>query len=104
MRRRNFTVKSTNRISRSYFGSTDGKWLLAVVAIALLVVCDLKAARKYPITANAMDAAGIAILFATFFAAHSLWNLISGTTAFALLALVGTRRRTACGGRRWLLT
>ena len=59
-----------------------------VVAIALLVVCDRKAARKYPVTANAMDAAAIAILFATFFAAHSLWSLISGTTAFALLALV----------------
>ena len=59
-----------------------------VVAITLLVVCDLKAARKYPLTANAMDAAAIAILFATFFAAHSLWNLISGTTAFGLLALV----------------
>ena len=59
-----------------------------IVAIALLVVCDLKAARKYPVTANAMDAAAIAILFSTFFAAHSLWNLISGTTAFALLALV----------------
>lgn len=59
-----------------------------VVAITLLVVCDLKAARKYPVTANAMDAAAIAILFATFFAAHSLWNLISGGVAFALLGLV----------------
>ena len=59
-----------------------------LVAIALLVVCDLKAARKYTLLANAMDAAAIAILFATFFAAHSLWNLISGTAAFGLLALV----------------
>jgi uncharacterized membrane protein len=59
-----------------------------LVAIALLVVCDRKAARKYALLANAMDGAAIAILFATFFAAHSLWNLISGTTAFGLLALV----------------
>ena len=59
-----------------------------IVAVALLIVCDRKAARKYPVTANAMDAAAIAILFATFFAAHSLWNLISGTMAFGLLALV----------------
>jgi uncharacterized membrane protein len=59
-----------------------------VVAISLLVVCDRKAARKYPVTANAMDAAAIAILFSTFFAAHSLWNLISGGVAFALLGLV----------------
>ena len=59
-----------------------------LVGIALLVVCDRKAARKYVLLANAMDAAAIAILFATFFAAHSLWNLIPATTAFGLLALV----------------
>ena len=59
-----------------------------LVGIALLVVCDRKAARKYALLANAMDAAAIAILFATFFAAHSLWNLIPAATAFGLLALV----------------
>jgi uncharacterized membrane protein len=59
-----------------------------IVAIGLLVACELKAARRYPATFNALDASAIAILFATFFAAHSLWNLISGTVAFALLALV----------------
>jgi uncharacterized membrane protein len=58
------------------------------VAIALLVVCELKAARKYPVTANALDAAAIAILFATFFAAHALWNLIPGIATFVLLAIV----------------
>ena len=59
-----------------------------LVSIALLVVCDRKAARKYALLANAMDAAAIAILFATFFAAHSLWNLIPASAAFGLLALV----------------
>ena len=59
-----------------------------IVAIALLAACELKAARNYPLTANAMDASAIAILFATFFAAHALWNLIPGVVAFALLALV----------------
>ena len=59
-----------------------------LVAIALLVVCELKAARRYPATANAMDAAAIAILFATFFAAHALWNLIPALVAFGLLAVV----------------
>ena len=58
------------------------------VAVALLVVCERKAARNYPSTANALDAAAIAILFATFFAAHALWNLIPGLVAFALLASV----------------
>jgi hypothetical protein len=59
-----------------------------LVAIALLVVCEMKAARRYPATANAMDAAAIAILFATFFAAHALWDLIPAIVAFGLLALV----------------
>ena len=76
--------------------SIDAGWLQPpvrvvigiIVAIGLLVACDRKAARKYPLLANAMDAAAIAILFATFFAAHSLWHLIPGTMAFGLLALV----------------
>ena len=59
-----------------------------VVGIALLVVCELRAARRYPVTANALDAAAIAILFATFFAAHALWNLIPSLAAFVLLAMV----------------
>lgn len=59
-----------------------------LVAVALLVVCELRAARRYPVTANALDAAAIAILFATFFAAHSLWNLIPASVAFVLLAIV----------------
>jgi hypothetical protein len=59
-----------------------------IVAIGLLVVCERKAARKYPITANALDAAAIAILFATFFAAHALWDLIPSPVTFGLLILV----------------
>ena len=58
------------------------------VAVGLLVVCEMKAARKYPVTANALDAAAIAILFSTFFAAHALWNLIPTSMAFGLLAMV----------------
>ena len=72
-----------------------------VVAIALLVVCELKAARRYPATANAMDAAAIAILFATFFAAHALWNLIPALVTFgsarrrhALAVLLSIRRES----------
>ena len=66
-----------------------------LVAIALLVVCELKAARRYPVTANAMDAAAIAILFSTFFAAHALWNLIPSLVAFGLLAMVTADRGAA---------
>ncbi|MEP6919110.1 MAG: DUF2339 domain-containing protein, partial [Acidobacteriota bacterium] len=59
-----------------------------LVGIALLAVCELKVARSYPSTANAVDAAAIAILFATFFAAHALWNLIPASATFALLGIV----------------
>jgi uncharacterized membrane protein len=58
------------------------------LGVGLLVVCELKAARGYPVTANALDAAGIAILFATFFAGHALWHLIGTVAAFTLMALV----------------
>jgi hypothetical protein len=76
--------------------SLDNGWLqppvrvvIGILAgIGLLVVCELKAARKYPATANALDAAAIATLFSTFFAAHSLWNLIPAALAFLLLSLV----------------
>lgn len=71
-------------------------WLGAPVRMAigiltgagLLVVCEWKAARRYPVTANALDAAGIAILFSTIFASHALWGLLGVTLAFLLMALV----------------
>lgn len=58
------------------------------VALSLLVLCEMKAARRYPVTANALDAAAIAILFSTFFAAHALWGLIPSIVTFALLGIV----------------
>jgi len=59
-----------------------------LVGIGLLAVCELKAARKYPITANALDGAGIAVLFATFFSAHILWQLMAVVPTFMAMALV----------------
>ncbi|HSB63978.1 MAG TPA: DUF2339 domain-containing protein [Thermoanaerobaculia bacterium] len=58
------------------------------VGIGLLMVCELKAARRYAVTANALDAAGLAILFASVFAGHARWNLIGLGAAFLLMALV----------------
>ncbi|HVT03734.1 MAG TPA: DUF2339 domain-containing protein [Thermoanaerobaculia bacterium] len=58
------------------------------VGISLLAVCELKFARGYRTTANAMDGAGVAILYSTFFAANSLWHLLNATALFALLILV----------------
>jgi uncharacterized membrane protein len=59
-----------------------------IVGVGLLILCELKAARKYPVTANAMDASAIAILFSTFFAARVLWDLINPVAAFGLMVLV----------------
>jgi hypothetical protein len=59
-----------------------------LTGISLLVVCELKAARKYPVTANALDGAAIAVLFSTFFAAHALWKLIPAIPTFGLMVLV----------------
>src|SRR6185436_20162971 len=46
-----------------------------LAGIGLLVVCELKVAKLYRVTANALDGAGIALLFSTFFASHALWHL-----------------------------
>lgn len=62
-----------------------------IVSIGLLAVCELKAARKYAVTANALDAAAIAILFSTFFAAHALWDppvIASSLATFVLMGMV----------------
>ena len=76
--------------------SADHGWLSPSVRMAiglltgaaLLVLCELKVARSYAVTANALDATGIAILFATFFAGHDRWNLMGATPTFIMMALV----------------
>jgi hypothetical protein len=78
--------------------SAERGWLSPVVRMsvgviagaALLVVCEWKAARRYAITANSLDASGIAILFATFFAGNRVWDLLPALPAFGLMALVTT--------------
>ena len=69
--------------------------------IALLIACELRVARKYPFTANAMDGAGIAILYATLFALHGVWHLWPPWAAFlgmlvvtAIAVLLSSRRES----------
>jgi uncharacterized membrane protein len=76
--------------------SVEQGWLSPIVrcsigvitGIVLIVVCELKIARDYTTTANAMHGAAIAILFATFFAAHALWHLVPAGVVFAMMVLV----------------
>ncbi|HEX9986073.1 MAG TPA: DUF2339 domain-containing protein [Thermoanaerobaculia bacterium] len=59
-----------------------------ITGITLLIVCEMRVARGYKFTANAMHGAGIAILYATLFATHALWHLLPATAVFLLMLLV----------------
>jgi uncharacterized membrane protein len=56
--------------------------------IMLLLACELRVARNYAFAANAMDGAGIAILYATLFAMHALWHLLPASAVFVLMLVV----------------
>jgi uncharacterized membrane protein len=51
-------------------------------------VCELRIARGYKFTANAMLGAGIAILYATLFAVHALWHLLPSMAVFGGMLIV----------------
>jgi uncharacterized membrane protein len=59
-----------------------------LTGITLLVVCELRVARGYKFTANALHGAGIAILYATLFAIHALWHLLPAGVVFLLMLIV----------------
>ncbi len=57
------------------------------VGLGLLVGCETRWARAYRVTSEALGAAGAATLFATFYAASTLWELLPAAAAFPLMAL-----------------
>jgi uncharacterized membrane protein len=59
-----------------------------ITGVALLVICEMRVARGYTFTANAMHGAGIAILYATLFAVHALWHLLAAPIVFLLMLIV----------------
>ncbi|HYC59812.1 MAG TPA: DUF2339 domain-containing protein [Thermoanaerobaculia bacterium] len=59
-----------------------------ITGATLLVICELRVARNYTFTANAMHGAGIAILYATLFAIHALWHLAPAGLVFFLMLVV----------------
>lgn len=59
-----------------------------ITGSALLVVCEMRVARGYKYTANAMHGAGIAILYATLFAVHALWHLLPPAVVFGGMLVV----------------
>ncbi len=76
--------------------SVEQGWLRPVVRAAigiltgsiLIWVCELRIARGYKYTANAMHGAAIAILYATLFAMYARWHLLEATLAFGMMVLV----------------
>jgi uncharacterized membrane protein len=75
-------------VDRGWLGPPIRMAIGLIVGVGLLAGCELRVARRYPTTANALDAAGIATLFATLFAAHALWNLLPQVPTFLAMALV----------------
>src|SRR5262245_23603015 len=76
--------------------SVEHGWLSAPVRAGigiatgalLIALCEMKVARPYKVTANAMHGAGIAILYSTLFATYALWHLASSTVVFGGMILV----------------
>ncbi|MFL6247184.1 MAG: DUF2339 domain-containing protein, partial [Thermoanaerobaculia bacterium] len=59
-----------------------------ITGVTLVVICEMRVARGYAFTANAMHGAGIAILYATLFAIHALWHLLPAGVVFFLMLVV----------------
>src|SRR6266852_6385343 len=83
--------------------SSEHPWLRAGLGlglgIALVLVAERRIAAKYGVTANALDAAGIGILYATLYAMHARWALVPLVVAFIGMLLV-TAAAVALATRR----
>lgn len=62
--------------------------VLVLAGLGCLAGAELSLRRGYATTANAVSGAGVAILYAAFFAAHALYGLLAMLPTFALMALV----------------
>ena len=58
-----------------------------LAGVLCLVLGELKGSRRYAWTADALDAAGIALLYVVFFAAFARWHLVGSTVAFVLFVM-----------------
>jgi hypothetical protein len=75
-------------VEHGWLNPTIRATLGILTGTALLVICEMRVARGYTFTANAMHGAGIAILYATLFAIHALWHLVPAGVVFFLMLVV----------------
>jgi hypothetical protein len=75
-------------VEHGFLSPTIRATLGILTGTALLVICEMRVARGYAFTANAMHGAGIAILYATLFAVHALWHLLPAGAVFFLMLVV----------------
>ena len=75
-------------VEHGFLSPTIRATLGILTGTALLVICEMRVARDYKFTANAMHGAGIAILYATLFAIHALWHLLPAGAVFFLMLVV----------------
>ena len=72
--------------------SGDHSWLRAAIGLgsglALIVVAERWIAARYGTPASALDAAGIGILYATFYSMHARWALVPLAVAFVGMLVV----------------
>ncbi|HEV7766988.1 MAG TPA: DUF2339 domain-containing protein [Thermoanaerobaculia bacterium] len=75
-------------VEHGWLSPTIRATLGILTGASLLVICELRVARGYAFTANAMHGAGIAILYATLFAIHALWHLLPAGVVFFMMLVV----------------
>jgi uncharacterized membrane protein len=75
-------------IEQGFFSPVIRVALLLLAGTAALLWAELKLRDGYPTTANAVSGAGVVVLYAAFFAAHALYQLVSLSVAFAGMAIV----------------
>ena len=75
-------------IDQGFFSPVIRFGTMLLVGTTALVWAELKLREEYQTTANAVSGTGVVILYAAFFAGHSLYQLFSLTVAFVGMSIV----------------
>ena len=70
------------------FRATQAAAIGLIAGAALIAIAELWVAARSQVTASALDAAGIAILYAVLYAMHARWQLVPLVVAFIGMLVV----------------